>query len=170
MLQILPVAPDLAKGVVLSFLAAQDPDGSIDWKPGPGGQRNGALSIPLLDTLAWRIYQHTEDLEFLSQVFSRFQAFVEVWFDKRHDRDQTGHPEWDHTLQAGFDDWLAFVRWRDWGEGLDISCAETPDLASYLSRELASLLEVERALIGSEGSDDTLLQRKQRLRTSVEQA
>jgi len=169
-LQILPAAPELAKGVLLNFLAAQNPDGSIDWKPGPGGQRNGALSIPLLSTLALRIFQHTEDLEFLSQVFSRLQAFVEAWFDRRHDRDQDGHPEWDHTLQTGFDDWPAFVRWRDWGQGLDISYAETPDLASYLFRELASLLEMERALTGAEGSDEALLSLMGKLRTSIAEA
>ena len=168
-LQILPAAPELAKGVVLNFLAAQDPDGSIDWKPGLGGQRNGALSIPLLCTLAWRIYQHTEDHEFLARVHPRLNSFVETWFDKRHDRDQDGYPEWDHTLQSGFDDWPSFVRWRDWGQGLDVSYAETPDLAAYLLREIGSLLEMERAL-NEQSSGDELKSWRVRLQTSVEEA
>ena len=168
-LQILPVAPELAKGVVLNFLAAQDPDGSIDWKPGLGGQRNGSLSIPLLCTLAWRIYQHTEDHEFLARVYPRLGSFVETWFGKRHDRDQDGYPEWDHTLQSGFDDWPSFVRWRDWGQGLDLSYAETPDLAAYLLREIGSLFEMEGAL-DEQSSGDELMSWRKRLHSGVEEA
>ena len=168
-LQILPAAPELAKGVVLNYLAVQDPDGSIDWKPGLGGQRNGALSIPLLSTLAWRIYQHTEDREFLARVYPRLSSFVESWFGKRHDRDQDGFPEWDHTLQSGFDDWPSFVRWRDWGQGLDVSYAETPDLAAYLLREIGSLLEMERTL-DEQSSGGELKSWRERLQSSVEEA
>jgi len=167
-LQIVPVAPELAEGVVLNFLAAQNPDGSIDWKPGLGGQRNGAQSIPLLCSLAWRIYQHTEDRDFLARVYPRLTTFVESWFGKRHDRDQDGYPEWDHTLHSGFDDWPSFVRWRDWGQGLDLSYAETPDLAAYLLREISSLLEMERVL-ELEPSDAELPSRQERLRLSVEE-
>jgi hypothetical protein len=138
-LQLLPAAPELAKGVVLNFLEAQTPEGGIDWKPGLGGQRSGALCAPLLASLSWRIYQWTEDAEFLTRVLPGLLRYFEVWFLPDHDRDQDGHPEWEHTLESGFDEWPSFVRWRAWGQGLDIRAAETPDLAAYLYREAAAL-------------------------------
>jgi hypothetical protein len=144
--QILPVAPELAKGVVNNFLASQDVDGTIDWKPGLGGQRNGALAIPLLATLTWKIYQGTEDHAFIEAAFPPLMEFLNSWFTKNHDRDQDGFPEWDHAAHAAFDDFPSFVRWRRWGQRLDIAKAETPDLASYLYRECRSLIEMARKL------------------------
>jgi glycogen debranching enzyme len=146
LMQILPIAPELAKGVIHNFIATQAADGSIDWKPGLGGQRNGALSIPLLATLAWRIFRNTEDQAFLEAVYPCLLRFLDVWFSKAHDRDQDGHPEWDNTMQAVFDDHPSFVRWRRWAQRLEIGKAETPDLASFLYRECKSLIEVSREL------------------------
>jgi hypothetical protein len=91
---------------------------------------------------------------------------LEVWFSSEHDRDQDGFPEWDHTSQAGFHDWPAFVRWREWGQGLDLAKAETPDLASYLYRELSSLIEAAR-LLGA-GDLPTLEARRRALRAALE--
>lgn len=167
--QILPCAPDLARGVLLDFLASQSPDGSVDAKPGLGGQRSGWLSLPLLSTLALRVYQHTEDRQFLEEVHARLAQFVEAWFDRRHDRDQDGVPEWDHALQSGFDDWPAFNLWNDWGQGLDISSAETPDLACYLLREIESLAEIER-ILGRLPSADSWERHAHDLRTAVERS
>lgn len=137
--QILPAAPELAKGVLLNFLEAQAPEGGIDWKPGLGGQRNGSLCAPLLAGLSWLVYQWTEDAQFLAQVYPGLLRLFDSWFTPEHDRDQDGHPEWQHTIQAGFDDWPSFVRWRVWGQGLDLRMAETPDLAAYLHREAVAL-------------------------------
>lgn len=167
--QILPSAPELAQGLLLNFLATQSPDGSIDARPGLGGQRSGWLSPPLLSTLALRIYQHTLDRPFLEQTYPRLLEFVEVWFQSAHDRDQDGHPEWDHTLQSGFDDWPAFDRWNSWGQGLELSCAETVDLASYLLRELESLQEIGR-LVGEPVDRPELAERAEQLRASIERA
>jgi hypothetical protein len=144
--QILPAAPELAKGVLLNFLSGQNPDGSVDWKPGPGGQRAGMQSIPLLATLAWRIFQHTEDRDFLDRTFARLLNYLEVWRERRYDRDQDGHPEWDHTRHAGFDDWPSFVRWQRWGQGAELRLAETPDLLAFLVREVKALLAIATEL------------------------
>lgn len=165
--QILPAAPELAKGVIRNFLAARGPAGSVDWKPGLGGQRNGAISVPLLAACTWRIYRHTEDRGFIEEVFPLLVDFYEAWFTKEHDRDQDGHPEWDHTLQAGFDDWPTFVRWRAWGQGLDITKAETPDLACYLIREGEALMAMA-SLIGRVDLIEGLRGRVARLRESIE--
>jgi hypothetical protein len=167
--QILNSAPELGKGLILNFLAAQSPEGHIDWRPGLGGQRNKALCIPLLATMAWRIFQHTEDKDFLRRVLPGLLAFNESWFSPEHDRDEDGHPEWDHTLHAGFDDWPSFVRWRKWGGALDIRWAETHDLSAYLHRECQSLVKIARTL-GREEPLSALTGRMERLRASVERA
>ena len=167
-LQILPAAPELAKGLVRNFLAAASADGAVDARPGPGGQRSGALSIPLLASLTWEIFELTRDAEFLADCYPRLLRTTEIWFDPEHDRDQDGHPEWDHTAQAGFHDWPSFVRWREWGQGLDVSKAETADLAAYLYRELAALIEAARVLGREEGP--ALQARRAKLRESVEAA
>jgi hypothetical protein len=144
--QLMLIAPALVKGVIHNFLAVQKPDGSIDGKPGMGGQQSKALSPPLLGTLTWQVYQKTGDRDFLETVFSGLLNFFEAWFSEDHDRDQDGYPEWDHSVQMGFDDCPSYVRWREWGQGLDISKAETPDLASYLYRESLSLIHIAEVL------------------------
>jgi hypothetical protein len=144
--QILPAAPRLAEGVLQNFIKSQKQDGSIDWKPGLGGQRNGSLCAPLLADLTWQIYQQTQDSSLLEQVLQPLLAFFDRWFASDHDRDRDGLPEWDNTMQAGYDDWPTFVRWRTWGQGLDITKAETPDLAAYLSAECRALVQIANEL------------------------
>jgi hypothetical protein len=139
-------APELAKGLIRNFLSIQRPNGFIDWKPGLGGQRNGALAQPLIATLAWKVYEHTLDRQFLEDVFPGLLEFVDFWFTPEHDRDEDDFPEWDHTLQMGYDDCPTFVQWQLWGQGLDITKAETPDLASYLYREHHSLMQMAEEL------------------------
>ena len=154
--QILPAAPSLSRGLIDNFLKTQDAEGEIEWLPNISRKRSGLHSIPLLATLAWRVYQHTEDADWLRQIFTPLRRFVEAWFDQRHDRDQDGWPEWDYAAHSGFDDWPAFARWQRWSQGLDISMAETVDLASYLYCEIQSLNHIaheigrERALEGLE--------------------
>ena len=153
-LQILPSAPELAKGILLNFLASQLPNGAIDWSPGMGGQRSGLQCVPLLATLAWRIYSQTEDREFLSDVYPRLMSFVDSWFGEGQDMDADGHPEWSSTSQSGFEEWPAYDRAHYWGQGLDIALAETPDLTSYLYGEIAALIEMGRALGQTEHDQD----------------
>jgi len=146
LLQVLPIAPELATGMIKNFIAAGRVDGGIDWSPGLAGQRNGMLALPLLATLAWKIFLHTESRAFLEEAFVPLLAFVDVWFDSDHDGDGDGHPEWTNTTQSAFDDIPSFVRWRPWGQGVDISLAETPDLASYLFRECQALRDMAELL------------------------
>jgi hypothetical protein len=145
--QIVAAAPELAKGVIRNWLAVQTDDGFIDWKPGLAGQRERILSIPLLAAMAWRIYEHTEDADFLAEVYPGLRRFLDVWFTAKHDRDEDGVPEWTHTIQSAFDDNPSFVRWQAWGQAADISAAEAPDLAAYLYRECVALQRIA-SLVG----------------------
>ncbi len=165
--QVLPAAPDLARGVIRNFLHVQGADGSIDWKPGMGGQRSNYLCTPLLATLTWRIYAHTEDRGFLEETFPRLLEFVEAWFSESRDRDQDGFPEWDQVLQSSFDESPTFVPWHAWGHGLDIQQAETPDLASYLFRECRSLIQIAE-VVDREDAVPALEERMKRIARAVE--
>ena len=143
---LLPGAPELAAGLVQNFLAVQTEDGSVDWKPGLAGQRGRWLAAPLLASLAWQTYQRTHDMDFLRKVQSGLNAFVQCWFNERHDRDADGFPEWDHPLQTGFEDNPAFTVWQTGGRGADISTAESPALAAMLYREIQSQAQIADAL------------------------
>jgi len=166
-LQVLPSAPQLAQGILLNYLACQAPDGAIDSKPGLGGQRSGVQCAPLLATLAWQTYMHTEDREFLSDVYPRLLGFIDSWFQESQDKDQDGFPEWHSAIQSGFEDWPAFGRLHRWGQGLDIALAETPDLSSYLYREIKALVEIGKVL-GQADHEIDLSSRQMLLREVIE--
>jgi hypothetical protein len=159
---LLPAAPDLVRGMLLNFLAVQTEDGSVDWRPGLGGQRGGRLATPLLASLAWRFFQSTEDKALLKDIFPQLLAFLDVWFDPQHDRDQDGVPEWDHTLQTGLEDHPLFSRWHIWAQGLEASTVESPSLSAMLARECQSLIKIAR-LLGQNQAIDQLQARFDRL-------
>ncbi|HTX89710.1 MAG TPA: hypothetical protein VMC09_00720 [Anaerolineales bacterium] len=143
---LLPGAPELAAGLLRNFLATQTDDGWVDWKPGLAGQRGRWLATPLLASLAWKTFRLTQDLDFLKEVQPGLKAFLEVWYDKQHDRDHDGFPEWDNPAQTGYEDNPAFTVWQAGGQGAEISAVESPTLAAMLVRETQSLAEIARAL------------------------
>ncbi len=165
--QVVSAAPDLAKGVLRNWLAVQDEKGFIDWKPGLGGQRSRALCLPLLASIGWRLYEHTEDRAFLEAVYPGLRRFLDVWFTPRHDRDEDGVPEWSHTLQSGFDDHPSFARTAPWAQGADITAVESPDLAAYLFQECRSLNRIAEAL--GQPADPALAQRAALLKSALDQ-
>ncbi len=142
----LPSAPQLAAGLVRNFLAVQDPEGFIDWKPGPSGQQSRLLATPLLASLAWRIYETLEDRSFLADVFPGLLKFVHSWFNPQHDRDGDGVPEWDHSMQSGFEDSPIYSRWQTWSQGVEISTSESPALCAFLYRECQALIRMTQEL------------------------
>ncbi len=164
--QIVSAAPDLAKGLLRNWLAVQGPDGFIDWKPGLAGQRNRALCIPVLATLAWWLYEYTEDHTFLAEVYPGLRRFLDIWFAPKYDRDEDGVPEWSNTIQSAFDDCPSFVQWQTWGQGGDITLAEAPDLASYLYRESIILTRLATRL--GLPADEALTRRADTLKAAIE--
>lgn len=146
---LLPAAPAIAQGFLQNFLTAQGEDGIVDWKPGINGSRSQLLATPLLASLAWRIYQFTQDDSFLAEIFSPLLRFIQCWFTERHDRDNDGVPEWTHTMQTGFEDHPLFAHWQPWSQGADITQAESPELCALLHRECQTLAAMAR-LLGKE--------------------
>ncbi len=139
---ILPAAPQLAEGLLLNFLSVQTEDGTVDWKPGPGGQTSRLMATPILAYLGLQIYEFTEDREFLEQVFPGLDQFVRAWFHPAHDRDEDGIPEWDHPMQSGLEEHPIFSHWHDWSQGVDIEVAESPALCAFLHQECQALIAI----------------------------
>lgn len=133
------VAPQAAAGILRNYLALQRSDGFIDRKPGLGGQRQELLATPLLARLAWKVYEQTEDKDFISELFPGLLKFFERWFAPDHDHDSDGLPEWQHERQRGYAAFPMFAPARSWSQGADIRLVETPDLAAYLIAEAQSL-------------------------------
>ncbi|MGA2502674.1 MAG: hypothetical protein ABSG01_01125 [Anaerolineales bacterium] len=142
----LPGSPGLAAGLVRNFLANQSKDGAIDGKPGVAGQRGHWLAAPLLANLAWETFQLNRDLNFLREIQPGLEAFIDCWFDRTHDRDGDGFPEWDMPLQTGLEDNPAFNVWQSDAQGADISTSESPALAAMLFKETQALGLIAEAL------------------------
>ena len=164
---LLPVAPDLAQGLVRNYLAIQSEGGFIDWKPGLGGQRSKILATPLLTSMVWRIYEVTEQTAFLEETFDGLLKFTRAWFSREHDRDGDGIPEWDHPLQAGDEDHPVYARWHSWAQGVDISTAESPALCAFLYCECKTLARIAR-ILGRETEFPELEDTAERLKAATE--
>lgn len=164
---LLPGQASLLHGLLENFLAIQEPDGSIDWKPGLGGQRGNRLAPPLLACLALRLFEADGDRAALEKAFPGLLRFLQAWFAPEHDRDGDGIPEWDHPLQAGFEDHPLFSRWHDWAKNVDITTAESPALCSLLYRESLALIQIARQ-IGQQEAIPELEATAARLRAAVE--
>jgi hypothetical protein len=128
---------------------------------------DGWLHPPLLAQLALRLFGRNEDKAFISEIFQSLLAFYERWFSSEHDRDQDGFPEWDHVNQAGFKTWPAFSPWFGWSKGLDLSTAETVDLATMLILEGEALISIA-SVIGVTGDVDDLRARIDLLKERIE--
>ena len=139
---LLPGGASLLKGVLRNYIASQDEHGAIDWKPGLGGQRSRLMAPPILASLAWRIYQQCEDLDFLSEITPHLLDFLHAWFTPEHDADGDGVPEWDHPMQAGLEDHPLFSHWHTWAFGADLAVAESPALCSLLYQECRALIQI----------------------------
>jgi hypothetical protein len=164
---ILPSETGLAEGLLLNFLTSETEANEVDLKPGLGGQLSNRLATPILVSLAWRIYQFNEDLDFLRKVFPPLLKFFRSWFTQEHDRDGDGVPEWDHPLQTGFEENPLFARWRPTAQAIDITKSESPSLCSFLFHECRILIRIAK-LTNQLNYLNELNTRAETLRSAVE--
>jgi hypothetical protein len=143
---LLPAAPELVRGLLQNFLSTQRESGEIDHKPGLGGQRSLLQAAPLLASLAWRVYEATEDLPFLQAVYPQLIQYLRAWFSPSQDRDRDGIPEWEHLFQVSLDDHPLFAYYHGWAQGLDPHTVESPDLCALLHMECLVLQRIARLL------------------------
>ena len=159
-------ASDAARDLLENFMSIQNEDGFIDGKPGIAGQRGRYLAAPLLASLAWKLYEKSEDDKFLNGVFPKLHKFFWSWFSPEYDEDRDGLPQWKHILQTGFDDNPLFDSWHEWALGGDITQVHSPALEAMLYREAVCLIKMAERL---ERKDVLLLLHEQavKLRESI---
>jgi hypothetical protein len=160
-------ASEAAQDLLENFLTIQNEAGYIDGKPGIAGQRGRYLAAPLLASLAWKLYEKSEDEKFLSQVFPKLHKFFWSWFSPDYDEDRDGLPQWKHILQTGFEDNPLFDAWHDWSLGVDISQVHSPALEAMLYHEAACLIKMAERL-GQSDRLPLLHEQAAKLRTSIE--
>jgi hypothetical protein len=165
---VIPGAP-AARDLLMNFLAIQNEDGAIDGKPGLAGQRGRYLAAPMLASLALKLYERSEDIEFLKRVFPQLHKFFWAWFSPEYDEDRDGLPQWKHVLQTGFEDNPLFDAWHEWSLGVNISHVHSPALEAMLYNEAACLIKMAEHL---EQHDALTLLHQQAavLRQSIESA
>ncbi len=134
----------LAQGIVLNYLAVQDADGAVDYKPGLAGQRAGFTALPLLARMAYTVFQYTEDDAFIREILPKLLRFYAHWFSLDTDADTL--PEWQNERQTGYLYFPTFGTGSVWAQNGDIHLAEGPGMASYLLSEGGSLRELARRL------------------------
>src|SRR5688572_29056429 len=163
---ILP-ACKVGQDLLENFLAIQSEDGSIDGKPGLTGQRAHYLAAPLLAGLAWKLFERSEDQNFLNKVFPKLNKFFWSWFSPKNDEDHDGLPQWKNILQTGFEDNPLFDAWHEWSLGVNITQVHSPSLEALLYHEAACLIKMAEQL---ERHDALTLLHEQaaRLRNSIE--
>ena len=156
-----------AQDLLKNFIALQAADGSIDGKLGFAGQRGRYLAAPLLSSLAWNLYEKSEDKEFLNGIFPQLLKFFWSWFSPENDEDRDGLPQWRHILQTGFEDNPLFNVWHEWSLGVNITQVHSPALEAMLYHEAACLIKMAEQI---EQHDSLTLLHEQaaRLRNSIE--
>lgn len=164
---VLPGSAELVQGLILNYLDTAADNGFMDGRPGLAGQRSRFLIPPLLALLTWQVTRISQDKAFLTEVFPRLLSLANLWFEKSHDQDQDGFPEWDNSLQTGYEDNPLFDRWRPDEKGIDISCVESPTMGALLVREISSLVQIAK-LIGRGEEVHYLEQRAESLKAAIE--
>lgn len=164
--EVLP-ASSAARDLLGNFLAIQNENGAIDGKPGLAGQRGRYLAAPLLASLAWNLYEKSEDEEFIDQAYPQLQKFFWSWFSPEYDADRDGLPQWKHILQTGFDDNPLFDAWHEWSLGVNIAQVHSPALEAMLYNEAACLIKMAEHLELHE-SLALLHEQAAKLRASIE--
>ncbi len=136
----LPLWPEPVRGWVANFLARQQDNGFIPWKPTL--PTAGNLASPLLVTLAYRAWQH--DPTGLAGLYEPMRHFLEAW-QTQADANRDGLPEWTHPLQMGLADPPGFAPWRRESPGASLSHAESPALYAFLFAALNHLEAMAQA-------------------------
>lgn len=141
---LLPARPDLVKGLLQNVFDQQAGDGRIHAQTGWNGSITSLAAAPLSVSLALDLFEYTQDIDWLAQIYPALIRSVRVWFEPDHDRDSDGWPEWDHLLQTGLLDSSSLDPQTRSNLEEMIRCAEWPDLAALLFRECQGLIKMAR--------------------------
>lgn len=164
---LLPRMPEFGEGLLENFVAAQDEAGNIDHKIGLAGQRSRILAAPFLSSLAWKLYEQSENKHFLTEIYPALSKFFWAWFAPEHDRNNDTLPEWQHPIQISFEDHPLFNTWHGWSRGVDISAVHSPSLFAALYQEADSLRKIS-GLIGRNNDQQVIAVQAEKLQEGIE--
>jgi hypothetical protein len=106
---------------------------------GDPSQGKSELPTPILANLTWRVFKHTLNQDFLKRHFQTLKDLCFAWFEKSHDQDMDGLPEWSSSLQTGISNLPCFDLLDTSGFPALASSSESSGLAALLESELESL-------------------------------
>ncbi len=159
----LPGAPNRWRDALRNFLEIQSPDGSIDARPGLGGQRLNAQAAPLLADVALRYWQTSHDDAFLLSIYPALLRFFLSWFPEE---ETNTCPRWQHPLQTGYEDNPLFSCAAT-GQAIRIDRVLTPALSALLLHEGQALLKIAAAINEKSGTSE-IHQKLSALRQALE--
>lgn len=143
---ILPGGAGLLRGVLDNFVSQKNYNGGFDWRPGLAGQKGKLTLQPHIASLAWLVFQADPSSGWLGRIYPAIVQSLRAWFDKAHDKDQDGLPEWEHPLQTGLENNPLYDRWQATSQGMDISLVEDPGLTTWLLEETQALIQIANVL------------------------
>jgi len=91
---------------------------------------------PLVAWAAWKIYEHSQDREFLNETYEAIVRWNRWWFTQ-NDLDRNGLCEYQHPFSSGLDDSPL------WDEGMPV---ESPDLNTYLCVQQDTLAKIAQVI------------------------
>ena len=125
-------------------------DEGIVTHPG-GGVDTDLTKPPVVAWTALKLYEKSEHLDFLNEIYEPLVRWNDWWF--RCDDDRDSIVQYDHPFSSGLDDSPM------WDEGMPV---ESPDLNVYLCLQMEALAEIAR-LIGETEDAKMWAQRSRRL-------
>lgn len=123
----------IAKQLVTLFLQQQS---SVESQ---SSLKSSLLPLPILADLIWNIVDLTKDQGLLEVSYPLLRDLVLAWFDRDHDKDQDGFPEFQSIDQLGFYFPQAYDQSIVPAFDPGIQFVESPGLAFLLIRELTAL-------------------------------
>ncbi len=136
------ISPEWAENAIRAVLSVQRSDGFIPITATPDPSRSYELiQPPILAWAALKVFEISQNLEFLRFVFERAGMFVE-YILRNLDSDQNGLAEWTHSNASGMDNSPRF----------DQPVKDAIDLNCYLAGEMQSLAAIASILKNERGA------------------
>lgn len=159
-------APQLAKDQLRLLVSAQDRSGHIPDKVDRCGQGGGCSGKPpLLAWAVWEVYQKTQDLEFLREMYGVARDFHHFWYEHR-DVTGTGLCSWTEGMESGMDDGVRFQ--PEFAKSVSNASTHVRTL-DFWSIDLNSYLYQEKRFLSKMATALRLADDAQRWREAAEQ-
>jgi len=100
----LPGYAGIAREVLDAFFGAQRPNGFISNQLDLTNHLSPDHAFPILAETVYQVYSHTEDMEWLRQIYPALNRYIRYWFSGGTEEEPEDLPTWASASQAGLDD------------------------------------------------------------------